>query len=119
MIFTLGATTVTLSDPVQYPVTPEPELIQAKELSASGVTHVEDFNVVTNSWAYKFDNMSQADYQALLDFFLNHAKGMLNTFTLTDDLGVSRLVRFKQRKLPFKNVAHMRWSGSIAVEAAV
>jgi hypothetical protein len=69
MIFTLGTEVVTLDSPAQYPLQPSYMLVQAKDKSASGITHVESYEVQNNTHIYNFADMSQADYYKILGFF--------------------------------------------------
>jgi len=119
MIFTLGATVVTLDSPAQYPLTNNTTLVQAKDKSASGVTHVESFDVRTNLFTYSFADMSDADYIKILEWFINTVDGMLTQFYLTDDLGVTRLVRFTEPQITFVKNSHGLWSGSFTVEEII
>lgn len=119
MILELGTTTTTLADPSQYPYARDTELIQAKELSASGVTHIESFKVQLNTFTFSFNDMSNLDYIALHEFFVNVAQGMLYEFSLTDDLGVTRLVRFTQPKLAFVTASLGLWQGAFVVEEVI
>lgn len=116
MIFTLGDTVVALSAPSQYPHKEVTELIQGKERSASGITHVESFEVRTGMLTYTFADMSTSDYQLLMGFFINTAEGMLHEFALTDDLGIVRTVRFTSPTLNFSNSSFQLWAGSFTVE---
>jgi hypothetical protein len=116
MILQFEATTVTLDDPAQYPYKQSKRLVQVKETSASGVTHVENFLIKDNRYRFVFQDMSTADYEALLGFFLDTVKGMANEFTLTDDLGVAHTVRFTSTKLDFSLTSYGLWAGSFEVE---
>jgi hypothetical protein len=117
MKFTLGSTEVELSAPAQYPLNANTTLSQAREKSASGVTHVEDFAIETTTKTYNFVDMPTTDFQLLLSFFLDEAEGMLNAFQLTDDIGGTTTVRFTEPVLAFVNTSYELWSGSFTVEA--
>jgi len=116
MIFTYGATVVTLDSPAQYPLVNSTMLVQAKDKSASGVTHVESFNVRTNLFNYSFVDISDTDYIKIIEFFLNVVDGMLLEFLLTDDLSVTRTVRFTEPTLNFTKNSYGLWSGNFQVE---
>lgn len=116
MIFQLGSLIVELDSPAQYPLTPDIELVQAMEESASGITHVEDFSVQKNTITYNFIDISDADYQAILSWFINVAEGMMNPFSLTDDFGSTSVVRFTTPRISFpKNNFGLR-DGSFTVK---
>jgi len=117
--FEIGSTIVILDSPAQYPLQPSYSKVQAKDKSASGITHVESFQVQTNNHIFTFADMSQDDYQRLLNFFLNDADGMLNEFYLTDDLDEVRFVRFDSPKISFSQNSIGLWNGSFSVEEVI
>lgn len=119
MEFEYGSTIVTLDEPAQFPLGNNVMLSQAKDKSASGVTHVESFEVQTAELTFIFSDMTNDDYLKVLDFFVNEVDGMLNEFYLTDDLGVRRQVRFTTPTLNFDLTSQgetLQWSGQFTVE---
>ncbi len=116
MRFELGATYFQFEDPAQYPYSPATKLIQAKDNSSSGIPHVESFLVQTDKWTYNFEDMSDYDYNGLLDWFVNIADGMMNEFTVINDLGVTAVVRFTTDEINFISNDFGLWSGSFQVE---
>lgn len=116
MIFTRGTTVVVLDDPAQYPSGVDTELIQTKDRSASGVLHTESYLIQLRTYTYNFANMSTADYDKVVGFFINEAVGMMNEFELTDDLGVARNMKFTEPTLAFQLVSYQRHSGAFQVE---
>ncbi len=116
MILELGASRVELESPAQYPLGNEKQLVQAKDRSASGITHVESFEVETGKITYNFEDMSDSDYVSVMEWFINVANGMMNKFDLTDDLGVKREVRFTSTRIKFDQNSHLLWNGSFTVE---
>jgi len=117
MIFQLGLLTVELEQPAQYPLTPSVSLIQAKDMSASGITHVESFEVQNTTTTYNFSDISDNDYQAIMSWFINTANGMMNEFELTDDLGGTTTVRFTTPTISFPLTNFGLRSGSFTVES--
>lgn len=117
MIFTYEGVSVTLEAPAQYPLSTSVELIQAKEMSATGITHTEDYSVQRGNDTYVFKDMSENDYLILMAFFVNTAEGILNKFELTDDLGVTKTVRFSTSTIAFKKNYYQLWDGSFSVES--
>lgn len=116
MIFERGTSRVELDDPAQYPYPRVYEKSQAKEMSDAGVTHVEDFLVKTNKLTFNFVNTSSEDYEKILNWHIDEANSMMNQFNLTDDLGVTRLVRFTEARIAFVLNANDLWDGSFTVE---
>ncbi len=116
MRFESGSTYFQFEDPAQYPHSPTTTLSQAKDGSSSGVQHVESFLIQTDTWTYSFEDMSDNDYNGLLDWFVNVADGMMNEFTLINDLGVTTVVRFTVDELKFRSNYLGLWEGSFPVE---
>ncbi len=101
----------------QYPSNPNRELAQVREKSGSGIVYIEDFNVQTNTNTYVFGDMSQENYEKLMEFFINTVSGMVKTFTLTDDQGNFSDVNFVTPQIPFQNTSFLLWAGKFTVEA--
>lgn len=118
MKFIKNGVEVILDCPAQYPLKKNYEIVQAKEKSANGITHVENFSVELKTKIYNFVDMSTEDYNKLLDFFVNVAVASLNTFVLENDLGESENVRFLDNKLNFSLTDYNLYSGSFGVENA-
>ena len=108
--------------PASLPYVFEQEVVQAVDKSASGVTHVESFNVQTDRMTVNFDNMEHPVYEALVNWFITTSNGAEKTFTVTDDLGNVFTARFTSSKLKFQNTGVGAnnvplWSGSFKLEA--
>jgi len=116
MIFELGTNRFETNAPAQYPAVVSTKLIQAKDTSASGIVHVESFNVIENKYTYVFVDASESVYIGIMEWFINIAQGMLNVFTLTDDLGIVRTVRFLDSQLEGNNTAFQLWDITFSVE---
>ena len=116
MIFELDANRLELEAPAEYPLNNETQLIQAKDTSASGIAHVESFEVETGKITYNFKDMSDNDYLSVMGWFVNVADGMMNKFFLTDDLNVTREVRFTTARIKFDKNSFGLWAGSFTVE---
>ncbi len=116
MRFESGSTYFQFEDPAQYPYSPSTKLIQAKDSSSSGMPHVESFLVQTDKWVYQFSDMSDYDHNGLLDWFVNVADGMMNEFTIINDLGVTAVVRFTTDEIKFESNHLGLWEGSFPVE---
>jgi hypothetical protein len=78
-------------------------MVQVKDYSASGVAHVEDFEVTQGSLSVVFENMPETDYIALLDWHVNIAEGMMHAFEMTDDMGDVYMVRFITAEITGEN----------------
>ena len=119
MKFIIGIEQIEFSVPASYPYERRSELIQTSDKTASGITHVEDFSVQTNELGVNFEDMPEADYLLLLDWHVNKAEGMLNLFTMVDDLGDSYLVRFISSELKGRLNQSNRYSVSFWVEEVI
>ena len=116
MEFIKGAVHVEFSCPAQFPQDENTKLIQAKDYSGSGIKHTEDFSVKTGLQTFVFVDFPGEDYLKLLEFFINEANGMMEEFTLIDDLGVSRVGTFTEPEIKFRNTSYDMWSGSFSFE---
>jgi len=116
MKLTIGGYSLTLQNPAQYPHRQDHEMIQVKETSATGTAHIEEFNILKSTYVYFFEDMPDDDYLDLLDFFISNARGQVNEFTLEDDIGFAKLVRFTQPRLNFTTNHYNLWTGSFEVE---
>ncbi len=116
MIFEKDTLRFEMLTPAQYPMSHNTELVQARDKSSSGIVHIEDFEVMTNTITFNFVNLLNSDYNDLMNWFLNVSVGMLNTFHLTDDLTIRRLVRFTTPTLAFSKDSYNHYNGSFTVE---
>ncbi len=116
MRFVKDGVDITLDSPAQYPLIRKRKWSQAKEYSASGVMHVENFSLQTNKETYAFVDMTDADYQLLIDFFIDTTVASLHTFTLTNDLDETKESRFLDDELAFKKNDYGLWNGFFRVE---
>ena len=103
MRFYLDNQELVFSVPASLPYSNRTKLVQVKDYSASGITHVEDFEVVSGSLNITFQELPQNDYTALLDWHVNVAEGMKNVFGMEDDLGQIFNVRFMAPEIAGEN----------------
>ena len=108
--------------PASLPYNLEQELIQVSDKSASGITHVESFNVKTDRISVSFVDMEHPVYESLVNWFVSVSNGMEKEFTVTDDLGKVYDARFTSGKLNFKNIGvgqngNQLWTGNFILEA--
>ena len=116
MFFRLGVDSLEVKTPISYPYPKRTELVQAKERSASGLTHIESFDVKTTTRTYSYEDLPTAEFQALVDWFENVANGMEHVFEVTDDLGEQFNARFSSPILNFNLTSHDLWGGSFSLE---
>jgi hypothetical protein len=116
MFFRLGVDSLDIRTPISYPYPQRKEIVQAKERSASGITHIESFDVTTTTRSYSYEDLPTDEFQALVNWFENVANGMENVFEVTDDLGEQFDARFTSPILDFNLTGHDLWGGSFALE---
>jgi len=116
MKFEIGGKIVELDKPAQYPYKQGVRLVQAKEKTATGIVHVEDFKLKDGTFTFAFVDMHDSDHTKLLEFFVNDTVGMLHKFDLTDDLGIKREMRFITPEISFTTNFKGLWEGSFQVE---
>jgi hypothetical protein len=100
----------------EYPYEPKTEMVVAEERTASGVRHVEHYNVEIGTMTFNFKLMPDDIYRKLVDWFLNVAVGPLHEFELINDFGDSFMVKFSDKTIEFRNVDYNIWSGKFTVE---
>lgn len=99
-----------------YPERDTHQKYQVVDRSAGGQLHVETLGVSRIIRTLLFQNMSQTDYDALVDWFDNIVNGAEIAFTFTDEYGDSGTVRIIDSTLNFKNVSLGRFSGTLSLE---
>ncbi len=115
MKFTYDGITVDIGC-AQFPYGDDVELVQVKERSASGVPYVENFNVQIDRRTYAFVDMLQEDYVRMMEFFLNTVNGIMNVFTVEDDIGDTFTARFDKPIKSFKLTSYRKWQGVFTLE---
>jgi hypothetical protein len=117
MKFKLGTITAELICGAQFSYPQSVSIVQAKERTATGIVHTESFHVKLGEYVYTFKDMGDADYAVLMDWFVNVVDAMFKSFYLTDDLGITRHVRFTVPRLSFEQTDFGLWTGDFTVEA--
>ena len=116
MKFTLGTDTLEIKTPVSYSMPVNDEIIQVKARSASGVSHVESYGNKIRVIKYNYDEISTAEAESLLNWFLNVSNGMEFPFTIEDDLGNTFEGSFVESTLPLELTAYDIWTVSFNIE---
>ena len=102
--------------PASYPYSQKRKKVQVLDRTAAGIHQVETFFVDTNTLTINFSDMPDADYQALLNWFVNVVNGMEKEFRMTDDLGDVRMVRFVSPEINGKLAGYDLWDVSFPLE---
>lgn len=116
MQFSTASFTLDFENPAQYPAQRPYQLQQVRERSAGGTIHVETYAQPLRQRMLNFEEMSEADYLGLLDFFINRVNGMADEFEFTDERDDVFTVRFLQPTLAFTETSFKRWSGRLQLE---
>lgn len=117
MRFYTGIHELNFLDNAQYPASNPAEIIQATERSAGGVLHVENFNVnPIKKRELVFDMMEKTDYILLYDWFINIAKGALNSFFFEDEDGNINECRIISNIMDFQETSYESYSGKMTLE---
>lgn len=116
MKFYTAESELVFENPAQYPAQRPVELMQVRERSAAGTSHVETYSSPIPRRALMWNSMGQQDYINVLDWFLNIAQGMQNPFWFEDERGDVFYVRFEDRTINLKEVTFERYTGSLNLE---
>ena len=106
----------TFSVPASYPYPRSRKKVQIIDRTASGLHQIETFYVDTNTLTINFKDMPDADYQMLLNWFVNVVNGMEKVFTLEDDLQDQYQVRFIQSEIKAELIGYDLWDVSFQLE---
>lgn len=116
MQFKLNALELNFEAGGDYPASRPVELFQVQDRTAAGILQIEDLGVQVRRRSINFNLMSQADYDALLDWFLNVVNGGMETFEFTDEKGFAGDVKITDQIIDFTETSFERYSGSLNVE---
>ena len=114
--FVLGADTLQFSRGLQYPLPKPIEVIQARDRDAGGGLQVEDLGLTVRRRTLPFKNLPLADYNAAIDWFVNKARGALNSFTYHDENGSTMTVVWANSIHDFQETSYQRFAGVIELE---
>jgi hypothetical protein len=106
----------TFENPAQYPAARPYEMQQVRERSAGGTIHVETFAAPLRRRTLNFEEMSEADYNGLLDWYINKVNGMADEFSFEDERGDHFKVRFLDNTIDFPESSFQRYAGRVTLE---
>lgn len=118
MQFKYGATELNFSQGASYPAERPFELTQVIDRTAAGTLQVEDLGVDIERRVLSWELMPKADYDALLDWFVNVAQGAKNVFSFTDEYGRVGDVRIISPIFDFRETSWERYRGELILEYA-
>lgn len=115
--FARGSQTATLPDPVPgYPARQVRR--QALGRTAGGTIYVYEKGVQSFEAELRFESLTDAEKEALREFFEEAAEGCRNTFTYTDSNGQAREARFLDPTLNLLKVCANVWDARVRLELA-
>lgn len=103
-------------DNSQYPAHRPVTMMQVKDKSAGGVTHIETYALPVPLRILTFALMGHEDYQGSYNWFMNVANGMANIFNFEDERGAIFTVRFNSPTFSLREISYLRYAGSLPLE---
>ena len=89
---------------------------QAAGRSAGGSLYVYEKGDDRRLVELSFESLDDPSREALEDFFAEHAKGRMHSFTYTDSGGAQFAARFAESDLRFTKVARNVWDVALSLE---
>lgn len=114
--FVLGASSLTFSRGIQYPVQKPVEKMQVIDRTGGGTLQVEDLGVTIRQFPIVFKSLPLVDYQALLIWHNQIANGAANTFTYYDEEGITSQVKLLTTRIDFRQTSFQRFGGELLLE---
>jgi hypothetical protein len=100
-----------------YPARRPVELLQVQDRTAAGTLQVETLGITIKRRTIVFNLMTETDYNALLDWFLNIVNGGAEVFDFTDEYGtLFEDVRITDNIIDFPETSYKRYSGELNLE---
>ncbi len=99
-----------------YPANRKDAILQVANRTAGGKNQVETLGVKIRSRRIVFNEMSQADYFALINWSMNVTNGSELNFYFTDEYGEVGLVKLLTPDIDFNETSLQLYAGSIEVE---
>lgn len=113
IVFTKGGNTFTFSKGRSFPLDDPDQVNVPIDYSEGGQLYAYNKGIAEKFFNIVIGRGSLADYNSFSAWLLNVAVGPLNTFTYTDEDGVSHTVRLMDTRNPLRGVAHELYSGTI------
>jgi hypothetical protein len=114
--FVLGSDSLQFSKGLRFPLSKPIEMTQAIDRDAGGGLQVEDLGVTIKRRSLRFTQLPQADYDLLVNWYLNIARGALNSFSYFDEDGIEMEVRLLSTPFDFQEVSNGRFAGELLLE---
>lgn len=116
MKFESGSDVLEFEAGADYPASRPIELFQVQDRTAAGVLQVESLGISVSSRSLIFNLMSLADYEALINWFVNIVNGGEKDFTFTDERGLAGSVKITDNIINFPETDFELFSGVLNLE---
>lgn len=113
IIFTKGASTFTFSAGRIYPVPDAGQVNVPVDYSDGGELYAYNKGIEEDFFNLVFDALTDTDYSNFDAWLKTISVGPLNTFTMTDEDGLSHTVRLLNTKNPLQKTRYGRYAGTI------
>lgn len=116
MKFQSGAVVLQFEAGGDYPAKRTHALGQVTDRTAAGTLQAETLGIYILTRVIEFNEMSLADYQGLVDWFLNVAVGSVNAFDFTDEYGDTGTVKILNSEIDFDETSLQLYAGTLTLE---
>lgn len=117
--FDLSATNWTASCGRDHPIDDPLEVGVVSDESDGSQMYAYDKGADVQYFNLNFTKLNSADDTALRNFHANVCRGMLNTFTYTDEAGATHTVRWLDKRYPIRSNKENRYSGTISLREEI
>lgn len=115
--FELAPYTLQFEAGADYPAARRVKIFQVQERTAAGNIKTENLGITTYQRDLNFNLMSDTDYSALINWYVNISIGSKNSFIFTDEYGnVYNNAKLLDNELDFSEQSLSRHSGKITLE---
>ncbi|RJQ29221.1 hypothetical protein C4571_02185 [Candidatus Parcubacteria bacterium] len=114
VIFTQGATTVTLTRGPIFPYTPQTDKYQLIGRTAGNTIIVQELATQDSVYTFRFANVSDSDYADLYSFWNTTIDGANETFTFTDPDASAHTARW-MNGWKWEQTSEGRWAGEVTL----
>lgn len=116
MLFELAPHSLIFEAGGDYPAQRSNRVFQVQDRSAGGKIHVENLGVKNKTRIINFNLMPKADYDSLVNWFLNVVNAGEKDFNFTDEYGETGIVKIMESEIHFSETSLHRYSGFITLE---
>jgi hypothetical protein len=119
IVFTKGLSTFGFSKGRAFPVEDPGQVNVPTGLTDGGQMYAYDKGIAEKLYNLAFENLVKADFDSVEDWIINVSVGPKNTFTYTDEAGVTHTVRCLDTRNPLREVSSGRYAGTIRLREEI